>query len=225
MFICLLAPLQTNEQTMAWTLNWGLPSSRFCVITWIGTGSGVKTLFCTWEKPNTAKLVLLCVKKTEMDRNRERQVVLRALSFEEKDLASACASLAWSAVNLLCKRVVCSMENIQFPLTCCFIPESYFLPSHLHLHNPWRVFCNSWKRYSLELTFFFLHECPRLERWRCLATLHIFKALEQKCTEGLLDSVSRAIREWGSEFLVKGEMWGSGETEDSCFFTFRPPPA
>lgn len=65
---------------------------------------------------------------TEADRHRQRQAIFRGLSFEEKDLASACASLARAAVDLACERVVCSMDEIQFPLACCFIPASVFPP-------------------------------------------------------------------------------------------------
>ncbi len=65
---------------------------------------------------------------TETDSFRQRWGLFRGLSFEEKDLASVCASLACATLNLVCEHVVCSMEEIQFPLTCRFIPESVFPP-------------------------------------------------------------------------------------------------
>lgn len=88
------------------------------------------------------------------ERRTERQVVLRGLSFEERDLATVSASLAWAAANLECERVVCSMEEIQFPLTCCFIPESVFPPLTSSPAQPLKSFWLEWmERYSLELTF------------------------------------------------------------------------
>lgn len=124
---------------MVWTLNWGLPSSSFCVITWMGKGSCIKTLSLYLRKNEYCDSgTSVC--EEDRDGQEPRGTVFRALPFEERHLASACASLAGAAVNLLSKRVACSMENIQFPLTCCFIPESDFLPSPRHLHHPWKVF-------------------------------------------------------------------------------------
>lgn len=55
------------------------------------------------------------------------ETAFRSLCFEN-NLASACASLAWAAVNLLCERVVCSAKDIQFPAACCLVPVSVFSP-------------------------------------------------------------------------------------------------
>lgn len=58
--------------------------------------------------------------------------------------------------------------------------------------------------------------------WRCLATPHIFKAQEQKCTERLSGLVLRAIRERGSGFLVKGG--DVGFRRDRRFLSLHLPP-
>lgn len=79
-----------------------------------------KPLFWLKKSKKNANLEHLCMQKTE------RWAAFRGRSFEAKALASVCASLAQASFNLLCKRVVCRVEGIQFPLTCCFIPQSQF---------------------------------------------------------------------------------------------------
>lgn len=139
---------------MARTLNRLLPSSSICVITWTEKRSRAWILFCnTWGKTgNLQNLYSSCQRMTEG--RTQRRVVLRGLSFEERDLATVSASLAWAAPNLECERVVCSMEEIQFPLTCCFIPASVFPPLTSSPAQPLKSFWPEWmERYSLELTF------------------------------------------------------------------------
>lgn len=162
--LCLFAFLHHYKQmykqkhTMARQLNSVLPSSNFCIITQRGKGSCAETLLCTrWamQKKCKAGTPHVCVWQRDRQTRTEISSIQRSVLWRKRFWQVSVHP--WHVLQLiLCaKRVVCRMEEIQFPLTCCFIPESVFPPSPLHLHNPWRGFGQSaWKRYSLELTFF-----------------------------------------------------------------------
>lgn len=186
--------MNKQKHTRAWELGRALPSLNFCTITTTERGSWAETLVLTKEKQKNADLERLCVQKTE------RWAAFRGLSFEAKALASVCASLARASFNLLCKRVVCRVEGIQFPLTCCFIPQSHFfflvLLSPLHLHNPPKRFLarSARKNSFWKWTFFFWCEHRRVQRWKCLTSLPYFWGTRTKVHSGV-------IVEWGSGVL------------------------
>lgn len=100
-----------QKHTMDAQLNALLPALHVSVISW-AVVYRIQAKQKSWKTTNLMKV-------------RQREVPLRGSLKED---SGVCASLACPIVNLVCERDVCSMEGIQFPLTCCFIPESVFLP-------------------------------------------------------------------------------------------------
>lgn len=156
---------------------------------------------------------------TETDRCRRRRAIFSGPSFEEKDLASVCASLACASLNLVCERVVCSMEEIQFPFTCCFIPESVFPPLTSSPAQPLKRFwpmCMEKILFGLDIfrknrNFSDMNAIVSVSE--CLETSHIFKTQEQKCKKGLSGLCWGQAGNGGVNFWSKGRCWDSGETE------------
>lgn len=112
------------------------------------------------------------------------------------------------------------MEEVHFCLTCSLIPESGFSPLLFTCTPLEEVLAIVHGKYSWDLHFS-SDISSIVSKSKAVWQHYTLLRQEQKCTEGLSDVCRGHLGNGG----VKGEIWGSGETDDSCLFTFcRQPP-